>query len=563
MIISKKSRIGAVGALAASICAFSALGATEPAGEGIRLCSVGYLPEAPKIATVVGAQEEGAAFEIIDADSGKVVYRGKLGEERDNASTKERVRMADFRDLARAGSYYMSVDGLPQSVEFRIEPDALNRSLECIMVGFYGQRCGEAVSLDWDGTTYSHAACHMEDGYLDFYDPSKKGQIRPSTGGWHDAGDHGKYTVNSAFSCAIMLAAWERNGEALAKLRLPIPESGGAIPDYLAEVKFNLDWMLSMQFEDGKVSHKLTALRFSPMGTMPEDDHQKRYFTPASKIATLDFAAVGCMAARVFEPYAPEYAAQWKEAATKAWLAARDIHEERPVFKEFHTGTYMADSDSDGKWALIEVALTLGDEYLQEWEKERLYNMVDDDNAMFSVTWDWANGFNLGLYSWLFSDRAKENPAAYERLKKDILRAADAIVTNQNNHGYGRGIRVNYWGCNGAVARTSMNLQAAYLVSEDSKYIDAAYNQIAYLYGRNPFARSFVTGDGANPPMFPHHRTSEGDGIEAPWPGHLVGGANPTETEWFDEMPSYRTNETAINWDAALAYALSMFYRPN
>ena len=42
---------------------------------------------------------------------------------------------------------------------------------------------------------------------------------------------------------------------------LPIPESGGAVPDFLAEVKWELDWLLTMQYaaDDGRVSHKLTG----------------------------------------------------------------------------------------------------------------------------------------------------------------------------------------------------------------------------------------------------------------------------------------------------------------
>ncbi len=558
--MAKRTLLGTLSAMAILGTMPAISQASEPAGPGIRLCSVGYLPEAPKTASVAGVQTDGTSFEIVDADSGKVVHQGLLGAARYNKSTGETLRATDFSALSAYGSYLMRIEGLPDSAPFKVAPDALNRSLLCVMIGFYGQRCGQAVSFEWDGVTFSHDTCHMDDGYLDYLAPAQSGQKRDGTGGWHDAGDYGKYTVNSAFSMGLMLAAWERNGEALKQLRLPIPESGGALPDYLAEIKYNLDWQLKMQFEDGKVAHKLTELRFGGM-IMPEDHDDPRYFSPVSKIATIDFAAIGCMAARVYEQYDPAYAAIWREAAKKAWIAQRNMPAEVDI-SAFSTGTYLPNPESDTRWALVEVALTFGEEFLLEWEREFLHDIVDNDNAMFDVTWDWGKACNLGLYDWLFSDRAKEDPAAYERLKKDLFRAADAIVANRNSHGYGRGIRVNYWGCNGAVARTSLNLHAAYLISGDTKYLDAAYDQIAYLYGRNPFARSFVTGDGHKPPMYQHHRPSAADGIEPPWPGHLSGGANPRETDWFDETASYRTNENAINWDAALVYALSIFYRP-
>ena len=103
----------------------------------------------------------------------------------------------------------------------------------------------------------------------------------------------------------------------------------------------------------------------------------------------------------------------------------------------------------------------------------------------------------------------------------------------------------------------------AYRLTGDRRYLDVVVDQLAYLYGRNPYGRSFVTGEGYDPPKFPHHRPSAADGIETPWPGHLVGGGHPTELDWQDVTASAPTNEVAINWDASLAYALAAFYDPN
>jgi len=536
------------------------LSAVNPAGDGIRLCSIGYTPQASKRATVAGVQDLVKTFRILDAQTHKEVFNGTLGAAGESPNANEVVRLADFSGFTASGEYVMEIDGLPESTAFQIAPDSLNRSLEAVMIGFYGHRCGQAVKLEWKGQTFEHPACHTEDGGLDYYDPAMAGQKKDGTGGWHDAGDYGKYSVNAAFSCAIMLSAWEQNKDSLTKLKLPIPESGGAIPDYLAEVKFNLDWLLKMQFPDGRVSHKLTAKRFCPMGTMPEKDTQKRYFAPWSKLATVDFAAVACIAARVFDEYDLEYATQWRTAARKAWEAARNAPDVPPDLSAFHTGAYNHSAENDTKWALIELYIAFGDGLLNAQEVERFHNCVDENNQMFFADWDWGNGYNIGLYSWLNSEKAKENPEALARLKKDLLACADKLVKNHDSHAYGRSIRRNYWGANGSVARAAMNLNEAYKISGDAKYINAAFDQIAYLYGRNPFNRSFVTGDGINPPLFPHHRPSAGDGIEAPWPGHLTGGANPTELDWVDETGNYRTNEFAINWDASLVYALSVFY---
>ena len=52
---------------------------------------------------------------------------------------------------------------------------------------------------------------------------------------------------------------------------------------------------------------------------------------------------------------------------------------------------------------------------------------------------------------------------------------------------------------------------------------------------------------------------SAADGIDAPWPGYVVGGSNPGATRWQDTQDDYRTNEIAVNWQASLVYALAAF----
>jgi hypothetical protein len=68
-----------------------------------------------------------------------------------------------------------------------------------------------------------------------------------------------------------------------------------------------------------------------------------------------------------------------------------------------------------------------------------------------------------------------------------------------------------------------------------------------------------VTGIGINPPMNPHDRRSGADNVADPWPGYLVGGGWPAETSWVDIQDNYNTNEIAINWQAALVFALAGF----
>ena len=154
-----------------------------------------------------------------------------------------------------------------------------------------------------------------------------------------------------------------------------------------------------------------------------------------------------------------------------------------------------------------------------------------------------------------------------------VTRSADALAEASELHGYGRGIDGYGWGSNGAVARACMNLVVAFRLTDDRSYLDTCARQLDFLLGRNAFGRSQVTGVGDRPPIHPHHRPSQASGH--PWPGLLVGGLNYASQDnprvdeetlpglaWFDSSEDYFTNEVAINWNAALVYALAAMRMP-
>jgi endoglucanase len=198
-----------------------------------------------------------------------------------------------------------------------------------------------------------------------------------------------------------------------------------------------------------------------------------------------------------------------------------------------------------------------------------------------ATSWDWAGAGNLAVFDYAAADGPARDTQVLSNVQSAIVASADSLVSNAVSHGYGRGIAAgDYgWGSNGTVARATMNLWAAYRVTNDAKYLDAATQQLDYLFGRNPYGRSFMTGVGFAPPVNPHHRPSNADNVFMPWPGLLVGGshkdANDPRAEacvsssgsaipgkcWFDEAGDYYVNEIAINWNAALIYALAGFVR--
>src|SRR3954470_23599404 len=108
------------------------------------------------------------------------------------------VAIGDFSALDDPGSYYVDVPGVGRSTVFPIGDDVYQAPVVTAMLGFYGARCGTAVSFTYQGTTFAHGACHLKDGHLDYVGQTTV--TRDGTRGWHDAGDYGKYTVNGAFA---------------------------------------------------------------------------------------------------------------------------------------------------------------------------------------------------------------------------------------------------------------------------------------------------------------------------------------------------------------------------
>src|SRR4029078_8558367 len=92
------------------------------------------------------------------------------------------------------------------------------------------------------------------------------------------------------------------------------------MPDYLDELRWELEWMLKMIYgtDDGRVSHKLTARGFEGF-VMPEADTQTRSFVPFATAATADFVAALAQASRVYRPYDEAFADRCLTAARPAY----------------------------------------------------------------------------------------------------------------------------------------------------------------------------------------------------------------------------------------------------
>ena len=528
--------------------------------ERIRLTSIGFLPDKEKKATIAATC---SSFTVKRKSDNTTAFSGTATGPYTQADTSEtNLYIADFSSLTEEGTFYLDVPGVGQSHDFSIAKDVFNNPYYVVMRGFYLWRCGTAVDAWYNGNHYTHAACHMNDAYQDYVGGGHT--LKDGKGGWHDAGDYNKYIVNAGISVGMLFMAWEHFGNTLNSISLDIPNTAPGYPDFLKEIKWEIDWVLKMAYPDssGRVSHKLSAYNFDTF-EMPENETADRFFTRYGTAATADYVAMLAMAARIFAPYDSTYANQCLNAAWTSynWLRANTANYDPSgdiTNDGFSTGGYGTSDPDDRLWAAAEMWETTGSSIALSDFETRANNYADKTDA----DWDWGNVKNLGMFTYLLSTRTGKNTAIVDDIKNDLLADANAIVNTRNNNRYGRPLGNSYyWGCNGSVARQTMILQIANMISPNQNYVNTALDAIHHLFGRNYYCRSYVTGLGYKPPMHPHDRRSGADGIVDPWPGYLVGGGH-TATGWVDQQDNYETNEIAINWQGALVYALAGFVLP-
>ncbi len=526
----------------------------------IHIDQLGYKTQAKKIAVIKGQYKK---FQLIDSKSGVAVLTGELTGKPKDESSGDTVCYADFSKITVPGKYFISISGLGKSYDFLIDDNVYTKIGDAMQKALYYQRCGTALTNDFAGE-YSHADCHKS--LAKFYNDEKR-EIDVS-GGWHDAGDYGRYVVPASVTVAGLLLAYEFYPQAFTDTTR-IPESENKTPDVLDEAKYGIEWLLKMQdVESGGVYHKVTSRVFPEMTTMPDKDVDDQLVASISTNATADFAAVTAMASRIYMTIDTVFAQNCLQASMKAW----EWLEKNKDFVGFKNPSDVASGeygDSSGKderaWAAAELFRATGDEK---------YNEYFTDNYQvegFGLGWQNVSGFAAIAY--MFSDVSGTEQKKVNEIKKSWLDKADMFASTGQKDGYLVAMhKMEYnWGSNMNVATHAMHLLIADRIKTDEKYTQAAEECTHYLLGRNTLNQSYITGFGSKQVNTPHHRPSAADLALKPVPGLMVGGPDsaleddvakskligksPAEC-YIDDVNSFSTNEVATYWNSSAIFVL-------
>lgn len=516
----------------------------------------GYRPSDIKTAVMPFACEN---FEVTD-ESGESVFSGVTTHFGNDEFSGDDVCTADFSDFNKKGIYRIKADG-KISARFEIGEEVNTPVLKDLMKALYYLRCGSGLSEKYAGV-YKHGECHREKAVL-WEDSSVSLDV---SGGWHDAGDYGRYVTAGACALAHIMYGYLMY-PVLKELELDIPESGNGIPDVLNECRVELEWIMKMQRPDGGVYHKATTRVHAPF-IMPEEDREQMYVFPVSSMAVADTVAVCALAARIYASFDKAFSDKLTQTALRSyeWL------ENNPDLLGFknpdgcNTGPYGEWEDKSNRfWAAAEMYALTGDEKYHNDMKSQL----SADFYLAGLGYGDVGG--LGALAYIVSVDKKDE-AVYKKLADTFVYKARELAQTADKCGYGAAMSEDdyHWGSNMTLLKHGMIFAIADYITGERKYAAYAKKQADYLMGVNAMGISYVTGTGEYRCNYPHLRPAHADGIEECIPGMVSGGPNrhPNDPDakilipegtppmkcFADDVGCYSLNEITIYWNSPAVF---------
>ena len=492
--------------------------AVDSSAVHLRVNLLGYLEEDSKVAVAISHRTVEAGFDLVDRQTGRVVFSGTLHPSRAKAwGPFAHYYEADFSAFDVPGRYYLRV-GSHRSPTFAIGRGAYGKAHEDLLGFMRQQRCGYNPYLD--------RVCHQRDG-RSFYGPMADSTFVDVSGGWHDAGDQLKYLITGSNATARMLLAYElagpRFGDATNQLGQPGPNG---IPDVLDEAKWGLDWLHKLHPGPNQLIHQVADDRDHLGWKMPDEDdadygwgrnsYRPAYFatgrpqglaqyqSEATGIANLAgrFAAAMAMAYRIWVGAGGDSAFAWRSLRAGREVYAMGRRQEGYQQGNSYGAPYRYSERTwadDMEWGAAELFKATGEPaYLQDAIRyARLAgaaSWMQRDTAEHYEYYPFVNVGHFALYP-LVDAAFQDTLAGYYR--DGIERTMARGRTNP----YGIGVPF-IWCSNNLTSALITQILLYEMMTGDRRYHDFMLRQRDWLLGRNPWGTSMFTGiprDGERP----------------------------------------------------------------
>lgn len=285
---------------------------------------LGYLPKAAKFCLTAGDVER--KFEVIDAQSQKVVFTGKLVPKPGDFG---KYLAGEFSAVSAEGTYYIKSDTL-RSYPFRISKNVYAPAMNSILNYFSLQRCGASK------TGYL-SPCHLDDGVR--FD---NGKYKDVSGGWHDASDLRKWVSATIYGMIGLEKAYAFSGkeyrpEILEELKwgnlyfLKMQEPEGFVMDFVGgDLKRNLDnnrWtdnVIGNEGGEAKLVRPNAGYSTSLALTIGEKDDRVIQTNPANISTQYRFIAAEAEMYKITKPVDSVYAKTCLNSAIKCFNWCKD-----------------------------------------------------------------------------------------------------------------------------------------------------------------------------------------------------------------------------------------------
>lgn len=394
----------------------------------------------------------------------------------------------------------------------------------------------------------SVAAIKAANGGLDTVDVS---------GGYHDAGDHLKFSNTMGYSCTNLAWSYFENPDSYKET--------GSEDHLLYILKKMCDYFMKVTYLDD--SGNVIAFCYMVgddqdhnIWTAPEVQTQNRptYWADASNPsvdASGHMAAALAATSLAFRDKNADYA----DACLKYANALEKFTEKYPKATYEGIGSYYSCGNIEDKvaWSDLWCAIAnnngkLPDFYQAQYTPSNgVYNGSIYDYWVYS--WDkvWG-GYSALLYSM--------DPQKYSAHGSELVFDMDQLVGNKNQAYYpvGGGWGASRYNC----AWQMYALTYAKYTSGQDKYNEYAQGQMDYLLGNNPANRSYLIGFGDSYPQHIHHRAANPDKDTAKYIlyGTLVGGPTDANGSYDDNTNSYSCTEPALDYNGCFALAIAGLY---
>ena len=526
---------------------------------------VGYMPHQRKycylgawLGPKLGAwrpSPTAGGWRVADAKTGETVYRGDGAplHRVDDFLTKEGTPFTgeytfemDFSSVTNEGTYFIVVDGVGRSRDFRIWGGAAEEAFRVHMGGLYQKRCGIAKTEPY--THWTAGACHTnivrgtfppEEGdipkWLRWFDLVREGteweqgEKLEVVGGWHDAADYDRRPQHLGIVNDLCAAYAMKPGN-FYDGQLSIPENANGIPDVLDEAEWGLRHLLAVQQKDGGVGTWIESVGHPVPGNVAERDGMKYAVSRATRASSLSYAAHAALLARC----EPRFKDKYLESAVRAWNFAMQHHPSQETFyiekrkHRFWVDRHVYEwkepktlsAQSLVKAAINLNALTGDSAYLRVLGEKR--REIEDDFK--KNEWRWS--------AWVFAaEHAFGTPASAEWFMKSWRskinnRAKEMLQQVDGAYAYrcpwwapGKGwCHAMSWGqCH--PLRRAQTLVLAYVLNGDAHMLDAACAALDFHNGCNPCGTTLTSGLGEVYPVAFLDLPSYVDGIAEYVPG--------------------------------------------